>query len=52
MDWFHIVGFQIACGCGLEQQVAANPTGSHAIDFLAVLRWLNEHYTTDAWYTA
>lgn len=59
MDWFDIVGFQVACGTGLEKQVElgrewvrANPTDSHAIDFLAVLRWLNEHYTTDAWYQA
>lgn len=56
MDWYDIVGFQIACGKDLEKQIAtgeehlkAHPDDDHAVRFLAMLKYLHVNYTSDAW---
>ncbi len=52
--WYDIIGWSCAVeGLTLEQQIAERPLGRELEDFearhLAILNWLNEHFTSDAW---
>lgn len=55
--WYNYIGLCLAVGNSFEeiiadfdQRVANDPTDYWAKDMADIARWLNEHYTSDAWY--